>query len=269
MLTAWRTISAYHPPVYAGSMSSSKLSREKIVRQKNVAQTTWNAPKPLPGGPRGPWNAISPAKANTMAGKSSPHHTRRHQNAVPLEQALSKYVSATHAFTRTFPTPAIMVRRHRRLQLRPWHRFLQHRRHAFVWQWPLPANIHQLLRTDANPSGTISINFLELAAHVVQYLLKTPHMQPLEHTLEGLDGTAAHGWATRSSVSQDDAIVGLLAWKFHAMRASITLSSTAYVPRPLNRLANDASRILLGSPLALIAFFNAKFSQKNSWLHTP
>ena len=89
-------------------------------------------------------------------------------------------------------------------------------------------------------------------------------MQTLEHTLDGLDSTAAHGWATRSSVSQDDAIAGLLAWKAHAMRASITASSTAYVPGPLNRLANDASRILLGSPLALIAFFNAKFPQKNS-----
>ena len=140
---------------------------------------------------------------------------------------------------------------------------------AFVWQWPLPAAIHQLVRTDANPSGTISINVLELAAHVVQYLLKTPHMQPLEHTLDGLDSTAAHGWATRSSVSRDNAIAGLIAWKAHAMRASVTASSTAYVPGHLNHLADDASRILLGLPLALIAFFNAKFPQKNSWRHAP
>ena len=57
------------------------------------------------------------------------------------------------------------------------------------------------MRSHDNPTGTISINVLELAAHVTQYLLKAPRMDPLKHTLDGVDSTAAHRWNVRGSVS--------------------------------------------------------------------
>ena len=147
--------------------------------------------------------------------------------------------------------------------------FFNSRGDAFVWQWPLPAHIQRQVRTCENPKGAISINVLELAAHVTQNLLKTPHMRPLEHTLDGVDSTAAHGWTLRGSVTRDDAIAGLLAWKALNLRASVTASSSAYVPGRLNIQADDASRVRHSSPLSLVSFFNAKYPQKHSWQHVP
>ena len=83
---------------------------------------------------------------------------------------------------------------------------------AFVWQWLLPPSLWRRVHLDNNPHGDISINALELAAHLLQFLLKTPHMSPLEHTLDGVNSTAAHGWNVRRSVLLDDVIAVLLAW---------------------------------------------------------
>ena len=44
--------------------------------------------------------------------------------------------------------------------------FFNSRGDAFVWQWPLLPTLRQLVRTNNNLTGTISINVLKLAAHV-------------------------------------------------------------------------------------------------------
>ena len=59
----------------------------------------------------------------------------------------------------------------------------------YVWQLPLPQHLRDPLRTWENSEGQLSINALELSAHVVQLLLKAPLMAPLEHTLDGTDST--------------------------------------------------------------------------------
>ena len=110
-----------------------------------------------------------------------------------------------------------------------------------------PARLGKLVRTHDNPTGTISINVLDLTAHVTQYILKALRIDLLEHTLDGVDSTAAHRWNVRGSVSRDNTIAALLAWKALKTCASVTVSSTAYMPVPLNRLADDASRTLQAS----------------------
>ena len=76
----------------------------------------------------------------------------------------------------------------------------------YVWQLPLPQHLRESLRTWENPEGQLSINALELSAHVVQLLLKAPLMAPLEHTLDGTDSTSAFGWAMRASATRDDMV---------------------------------------------------------------
>ena len=103
----------------------------------------------------------------------------------------------------------------------------------------------------------------------MQFLLKRPHMNPLEHILGKVDSTAAHGWNVRSSVTRNNVIAVLLTWKALQTCTSVNISYTAYVPGPLNHLADDTSRILHTRPYSLLAFFNAKYLQTNSWQHAP
>ena len=71
--------------------------------------------------------------------------------------------------------------------------FFNSTRDAFVWKWPLPPSQQQRMKTDKNLQGDINIKALELAAQVLQFILKNTHMNPLKHTLGGVDGTAATG----------------------------------------------------------------------------
>ena len=66
----------------------------------------------------------------------------------------------------------------------------------------------------------------------------------------------------RGSILPDDVVAVLLAWKALQIRASVKASSTAYVPGTLNRLANNASRVLHLTPNALLTFFNYKYPQQ-------
>ena len=70
--------------------------------------------------------------------------------------------------------------------------FFNSARDAFVWQWLQLPSLQQKLQTHKNLQGDISISALELAAHVMQFLLKIPHMNPLEHTLDRVDITAVY-----------------------------------------------------------------------------
>ena len=139
----------------------------------------------------------------------------------------------------------------------------------FVWQWPLLLALRDRVCSNSNPHGNISINALKLAAHVLQFLLKMPHMALLEHTLDSVESTAAHGWKVHGSITRNNVVVVLLAWKALQICASVNTSSTAYVPGPLNRLADDALRVLHPTPNNLVAFFNSKYPQQSSWQHAP
>ena len=138
----------------------------------------------------------------------------------------------------------------------------------FVWQWPLDESISGKLRTDTNPHGSVTINALELLAHVLQVILKTQYMMPLEHTLDGVDSTSALGWANRGSVSADSIVSRLLCWKAVDQRRSFIVSSNAYIPGPLNVFADTASRFQR-SPSQLLTLFNHRFPQNVSWQHVP
>ena len=56
---------------------------------------------------------------------------------------------------------------------------------AFIWQLPLPTTVTKQLQSISNPWGTISMNNLELPAHVIQVLLKSQ-----KYTLYNTQSTA-------------------------------------------------------------------------------
>ena len=147
--------------------------------------------------------------------------------------------------------------------------FFDNKGTAYVWQWQVPPELQARLRTRENPKGDLTINVLELAAHIVQLLLKGPMAKPLDHTLDGVDSTAAFGWTLGGSVTRTDKVATLLSWKALELRNSCLASSCAYVPGPLNRLADDASRVQHDSPTNLLHMFNAKYPQKHSWRYAP
>ena len=74
-------------------------------------------------------------------------------------------------------------------------------------------------------------------------MLKTSHMSLLEHALDGIDSTAAHGWNVRGSVTCNNIISVLPVWEALQIHVSITISSSTYVPGLLNCLADDALRL--------------------------
>ena len=69
---------------------------------------------------------------------------------------------------------------------------------VFVWQWPLPLALHQRIQSIDKPARRHQHQCTR-AAHVLQFLLKTLHMDPLKHTLDGVDSTTAHRRNVRGS----------------------------------------------------------------------
>ena len=65
-----------------------------------------------------------------------------------------------------------------------------------------PNNQHDTTRREVNSHSNISINTLELAAHVLQFLLKTPYMDPLKHILDGVNSTAAQLERARQHIAR-------------------------------------------------------------------
>ena len=91
---------------------------------------------------------------------------------------------------------------------------------AFVWSVALPPplrNIHH-------------INTLELAAHVGHLLLRARFLQPLDHTLDGVDNLATLHWLTKGSTSRHDVTTNFLAAKGLLLQDSHVISSQPTSP---------------------------------------
>ena len=53
----------------------------------------------------------------------------------------------------------------------------------------------------SNPTGYVTINDLDLRALLMQILIFSPRMMPLDHIHTYINNRATQGWANRSSVS--------------------------------------------------------------------
>ena len=115
----------------------------------------------------------------------------------------------------------------------------------FVWQVEFPTNIQQALITTDNPSGTITINDLELAALVAQYLALHHSNTPIGdcHLASFCDNTSAVAWATKMRTSKSVPAARLLRYLGLLQLANQTSSlSPISIPGKANDMTDISSR---------------------------
>jgi hypothetical protein len=136
---------------------------------------------------------------------------------------------------------------------------------------PLPPTLQHRLITDSNPTGSFTINDLELAASIIGATMAC-HSSPAlyHHLLIGVDNTAACAWLNKGSTSSSSAPAFLLHQLARLRRASQFSLSATYVPGHNNNIADCCSRLLHLSDTNFLAVMNSTFPVQPSWtLVTP
>eukprot|EP00957_Ditylum_brightwellii_P160613 12227077-Ditylum_brightwellii.AAC.1 len=95
-----------------------------------------------------------------------------------------------------------------------------------LWQKPLPAAIQQLLITANNPHDILTINNLELPAHILQVHLTALMCPPLTHLSNGNNNVASLSQAHCISVSIDGPAAALLWWRTMLLQHHHLVTST-------------------------------------------
>jgi hypothetical protein len=145
----------------------------------------------------------------------------------------------------------------------------------FVWKYEWPSDIKNALVTSTNPNGTLTINDLELAGTVMNWLALEcqPVTLKFKHIGMFCDNAAAVSWATtlRTSTSKTAGrLLRMLGMRIHARSASSL--TPLHIPGEENNMADIASRAFTNEkffPAAnnLTHFFNLHFplTQPESW----
>ena len=145
----------------------------------------------------------------------------------------------------------------------------------FIWQFEWPEHIQLELQTDKNPTGSLTINDLELAGAVLNFLVLECQDVNLKHHHIGCfcDNTSAVAWAykLRTSASTVAArLLRLLSLRLHARQASSLIP--VHIAGEENTMADIISRAFKGGKYFhakqdLTKYFNQNFPlpQMQSW----
>ena len=147
--------------------------------------------------------------------------------------------------------------------------------HPIFWQLQWPEDIQHQVVSDANPSGTITINDLELAALVLHWLVLERLNVVIKHQHVGLfcDNMSAVMWAYKMRTSRSliaGRLLCLLGLRIHATQASHLMP--LHIAGENNQMADVTSRAFKDGKFAdaninLLSYFNLHFplSQEQSW----
>ena len=137
-----------------------------------------------------------------------------------------------------------------------------------VWQLERPLEIQRRLVTDDNPNGDISINDLELAGIVINFIVLETIMPSLQNKHIGTycDNTSAVSWANKLRTSKSIPAAWLL--RLLGLRQLTSKSSsltTLSIPGEDNKMADVASRAFKKGEYflkneSLTNYFNKNFS---------
>ena len=144
-----------------------------------------------------------------------------------------------------------------------------------VWKLEWPKDIQARLVTDDNPNGDISINDLELAGIVINFIVLEIIMPSLQYKHVGTycDNTSAVSWANKLRTSRSIPAARLL--RLLGLRVLASKSSpltTLSIPGDDNKMADVSSRAFKNGEyfmqdISLTNYFNNHFSlpQPHSW----
>jgi hypothetical protein len=145
----------------------------------------------------------------------------------------------------------------------------------FVWQVEWPLTIQDELQTDQHPTGSITINDLELAGAVLGFLVLECQEVNLQYHHIGCfcDNTSAVAWAYRLRTSASSIaakLLRVLSLRLHTRRASSLVP--IHIAGEDNRMADIISRAFKGGKYfhaqqSLTSYFNSTFPlpQTQSW----
>jgi hypothetical protein len=146
----------------------------------------------------------------------------------------------------------------------------------FLWQVAWPDIVQKELVTDSNPDGSITINDLELAGMVLNWLaLECQTEIPLafHHIGAFCDNTSAVAWSLKLRTSKSKVagrLIRFLGLRMHARQASSLLS--LHIAGTSNKMADVVSRAFKNgqyfyAQTNLVNYFNTNFplSKPNSW----
>ena len=151
-----------------------------------------------------------------------------------------------------------------------------------VWQYEWPQDVRDNLKTADNPKGTISINDLEMAGLVMQWLVLECLVPTLCNTHVAIycDNASTVSWSFKMAQSKSlvaSFLLRALGLRMHAVKSSPL--QCLPIAGSDNSMADEASRQVPSNPAqspsftSLTSFFNTTFplQQPNSWqeFHLP
>ena len=147
--------------------------------------------------------------------------------------------------------------------------------HPLLWQVEWPLDIQEALITDKNPKGYITINDLELAGIVLNWMALelTDLNLKYAHIATFCDNTSAVAWSYKMRTSKSVAagkLLRLLGMRIHQRKASTVIPS--HIAGEKNDMADIVSRAFksgkyFAASHSLTNYFNTNFPlpQKQSW----
>jgi hypothetical protein len=135
-----------------------------------------------------------------------------------------------------------------------------------LWRAPFPPAVTAKLVSFKNPQGSITNSDLELAATIAHHDVLAQHFDIRECTIStGCDNTPAVSWQRKGSTTTTNAPAHLLRLQALHQRFHRYLPHIFYLPGPINKMADDASRLFRLSDDELLTHFNLHYPQTVSW----
>ena len=125
--------------------------------------------------------------------------------------------------------------------------------------------IAQILLTDENPSGYLTINDLEIAVYVAHLHNFAPLMDPLENISTRVENMVAQVWANQGSFISSTSFGPLLRETAWIGRKTKTHFSVSLIVRTDNKEAYTASYLTHIPVSFFLRHSNSYFPQPNTW----
>jgi hypothetical protein len=138
--------------------------------------------------------------------------------------------------------------------------------HPIVWQSHFPLDIVNNLITFENPRGRTTNSDLKMAATLVQHDIIADNYDVRERTVHTTtDNTPMLFWHQRGSVSTNTTPAYLLRMQALHQHFHRYVPMHSYLPGPLNRMGDDASRCWDLSDAKLLTHFDLFYPQPMPW----